>query len=215
MALSQLAAAWPASRTVPIGLGEIGAYSYTEGGQLMANASVLPFGGAQSLEVAYGAGINLIPNMYTAGRMEAFIRSLLFPIPDGRRDCGLWMGWWQPSDCGSQRKARWQLTQAFRRLGAAFTVERLHAAASRPLQWKRCQQRLVTSTKLARLLSTFSTSTTPLMRLLAEKGNNRTRTALANAFKAESGVLTVRQRSSGIPVGFPCVLCQEAQCRFR
>ena len=60
LALSQLAAAWPASRTVPIDLGVIGAYSYTEGGQLMANASVLPFGGAQSLEVAYGAGINLI-----------------------------------------------------------------------------------------------------------------------------------------------------------
>ena len=33
----------------------------------------------------------------------------------------------------------------------------------------------------------------------AEKGNSRTRTALANAFKAESGVLTVLQRSSGIP----------------
>ena len=32
-----------------------------------------------------------------------------------------------------------------------------------------------------------------------EKGNNRVRTALANAFKAESGVLTVLQRSSGIP----------------
>ena len=45
--LSQLAAAWPASRTVPIELDEIGAYSYNEGGQLMANASVLPFGGAQ------------------------------------------------------------------------------------------------------------------------------------------------------------------------
>ena len=60
MALSQLAAAWPASRTVPIELDKIGAYSYNEGGQLMANASVLPFGGAQSLEVAYGAGINLI-----------------------------------------------------------------------------------------------------------------------------------------------------------
>ena len=45
----------------------------------MANASVLPFGGAQSLEVAYGAGINLISNMYTAGRMEAPTRSLLYP----------------------------------------------------------------------------------------------------------------------------------------
>ena len=36
-ALAQLAAAWPASRTVPIDLDTIGAYSYTEGGQLMAH----------------------------------------------------------------------------------------------------------------------------------------------------------------------------------
>ena len=36
----------------------------------------------------------------------------------------------------------------------------------------------------------------------AEKGNNRTRTALANAFKAESGVLTVLQRSAGIPAEY-------------
>ena len=43
-ALAQLAAAWPASRTVPIDLDETGAYSFKEGGQLMANASVLPFG---------------------------------------------------------------------------------------------------------------------------------------------------------------------------
>ena len=58
MALSQLAAAWgqlaalfPSNlmRSAPT------ACSYNEGGQLMANASVLPFGGAQSLEVAYGA----------------------------------------------------------------------------------------------------------------------------------------------------------------
>ena len=42
-ALSQLAAAWPASRSAPIDLDSIGAYSYTEGGQLMANnASVVP-----------------------------------------------------------------------------------------------------------------------------------------------------------------------------
>ena len=79
MALSQLAAAWPASRTISIELDEIGAYSYNEGGQLMANVSVLPFGSAQSLDVAYGAGISLISNMYTAGRMEAFTRHLLFP----------------------------------------------------------------------------------------------------------------------------------------
>ena len=45
----------------------------------MANVSVLPFGGAPSLEVAYVAGVNLVSNMYTAERMEAFTRFLLYP----------------------------------------------------------------------------------------------------------------------------------------
>ena len=45
----------------------------------MANVSVLPFGGASSLGVAYVAGISLISNMYTAERMEAFARFLLYP----------------------------------------------------------------------------------------------------------------------------------------
>ena len=79
LALAQLTAAWPSSRSTPIDLDSIGAYSFTEGGQLMANVSVLPFGGAQSSEVAYGAGINLISNMYTAERLEAFTRNLLYP----------------------------------------------------------------------------------------------------------------------------------------
>ena len=78
-ALDQLAAAWPSSRFASIDLDTIGAYSYTVGGQLMANVSVLPFGGAQSSEVAYGAAVNLISNMYTAERMEAFTRNLLYP----------------------------------------------------------------------------------------------------------------------------------------
>ena len=46
-ALEQLVTAWPSSCFGPIDLDSIGAYSYTEDGQLMANASVLPFGGAQ------------------------------------------------------------------------------------------------------------------------------------------------------------------------
>ena len=49
VALSQLSEAWPSSRTVYVGLGAIGAYSSNEGGQLMANASALLFGGAPSL----------------------------------------------------------------------------------------------------------------------------------------------------------------------
>ena len=121
---SQLAAAWPASQTVSIELGEIGAYSYNEGGQLIANVSVLPFGGAPSLDVAYVTGISLISNMYTAERMEVFARSLLYPtittIVNGRR---------HPSDCGLRRKAHSQPTQACRRFSVAFTAARLYAAA--------------------------------------------------------------------------------------
>ena len=115
------------------------------------------------------------------------------------------MGWRQPSDCGSQSKARWRLTQAFRRLGAAFTVARLHAAATRSLQWKHCQQRLVSSTnyQVSQIAfaffdvnDTLDATARPTDR--AEKGNNRVRTALANAFKVESGVMTVLQRTGGI-----------------
>ena len=42
VARSKLAEAWPSSRTVSCGLGEIGAYSYNEGGQKMANVSIMP-----------------------------------------------------------------------------------------------------------------------------------------------------------------------------
>ena len=45
----------------------------------MANVSILPFGGASSYEVAYVAGVNLMSNMYTAERMEAVTRFLLYP----------------------------------------------------------------------------------------------------------------------------------------
>ena len=77
--LSQLAEAWPSSRTVSCELGAIGAFSYSEGGQTMANVSIMPFGGAPSLEVAYVAGASLISNIYTAERMETFTRFLLYP----------------------------------------------------------------------------------------------------------------------------------------
>ena len=52
--------------------------SHTDG-QTMAKVSVLPFGGALSIEVAYVADGNLDSNMHTAERMEAFTRNLLFP----------------------------------------------------------------------------------------------------------------------------------------
>ena len=109
-ALAQLAAAWPANRTVPIDLNTIGAYSYTESGQLMANISGLPFGGAKSIEVAYGAGINLISNMYAAGRMKRSHATCFT-----RRPSRLLKGWRRLSASGSRNKARWQPTQVSRR----------------------------------------------------------------------------------------------------
>lgn len=79
VSISQLAGAWPASRTISSELFEISAYAYTEGGQAMANVGVLSFGGALSLEVAYVAGINLVSNIYTAECAESFTRFLLYP----------------------------------------------------------------------------------------------------------------------------------------
>ena len=88
VSLSQLAEAWPSSsRTVPCELDdEIGAYAYNEGGQtMMANMSVLPFGGAPSLGVAYVAGINGVFNMHTAERMEDGSVYKISAIPTSRK----------------------------------------------------------------------------------------------------------------------------------
>ena len=76
-ALSQLAATWPSSRMTKIELGNYGAYSFKTGSQLMANASILPFGGASHDVVAYVAGASMLSNMYTAERMEMMTKSLL------------------------------------------------------------------------------------------------------------------------------------------
>ena len=174
MALSQLAAAWPSSRTVSIELDEIGAYSFNVGGQLMANVSVLPFGGAPSLDVAYVAGISLISNMYTAERMEAFTRSLLYPtitaIVNGRHRRG----------CGSRSKARLPPTRACRRLSTVSTVARQHAAARSFWQWRRWLLRLVSCTKSASSLSISSTSMVRWTRQLARRtGPKKATTAFA------------------------------------
>ena len=48
-------------------------------GDRPANVSILPFGGAPSLEVACVAGVNFLSNTYTAEPMEAFTRNLLYP----------------------------------------------------------------------------------------------------------------------------------------
>ena len=73
----------------------------------MANVSIMRFGGAPSLEVAYVAGVSLISNMHTAKRMEAFKRFLLYPaiteIIHGRR---------RQRNCGLKSKVRSSLMQA-------------------------------------------------------------------------------------------------------
>ena len=199
LALSQLAASWAASRTVPIDLGTIGAYSYTEGGQLMANASVLPFGGAQSLEVAYGAGINLISNMYTAWRMEAFTRSLLYPtvvaIVDGLAATErLWLTKQSTLAADTslpEERRRTHSGKATRSRSKVSAMEALSAAPGELYQVSRI------AFDFFDVNDTLNATARPTDR--AEKGNNRIRTALTNAFKAESGVLTVLQRTSGIP----------------
>ena len=203
MALSQLAAAWPASRTVSIELDEIGAYSaysYSEGGQLMANVSVLPFGGAHSLGVAYCAGINLISNMYTAGRMEAFTRNLLFPtVTEVTNGLAATERLWLTTQ--STLAADTSLPEARRRIHSGKATRSRNKVSAMPASW---QQRLVSSIKLASLPLTSLASTTPLMRLLTRRTVLRkATTALARPwrtpFKPESGVLTVLQRSSGTP----------------
>ena len=124
VALSQLAEAWPSSRTVSCELCAIGAFSYSEGGQTMANVSIMPFGGAPSLEVAYVTAASQISNMHTAERMEMFTRFMLYPtitaITHGRR---------RRSNCGSTSNMRLPLMQACRWLSAMFTARRLYSAA--------------------------------------------------------------------------------------
>ena len=78
-ALHQLAAVWPCSRTTQIELSTFGAYSFTPGGQTMANVAIMPFGGAPSMEVAYVAGVHMLSNMFTAERMELVTHTILFP----------------------------------------------------------------------------------------------------------------------------------------
>ena len=142
VALSQLAEAWPSSRIVSCELDAIGAYSYNEGGQLMANASIMPFGGAPSLEVAYVAGVSLITNMYTAERMEAFTRSLLYPTITA-----ISMDWRRRRNGGSRSKVRLPLTRACRWLSVVSTAPRQHAAARSCWRWRRWLLRLVSCTK--------------------------------------------------------------------
>ena len=65
---------------MPFFVEQKGTRAVREGRQTMANVSILPFGGASSHEVAYvAAGVNLMSNMYTAERMEAVTRFLLYP----------------------------------------------------------------------------------------------------------------------------------------
>ena len=78
-ALTQLAAVWPCSRTIQIELNTFGAYSFSPGGQTMANVAVMPFGGATSVEVALVVGVNMLSNLFSAERMELVCTSVLYP----------------------------------------------------------------------------------------------------------------------------------------
>ena len=198
-ALEQLAAAWPSSRFAPIDLDTIGAFSYTVGGQTMANVSVLPFGGAQSLEVAYGAGVNLISNMYTAERMEVFTRNLLYPtvvaIVEGLMATErLWLAKQSTLAADTSLPEDRRITHSGRASRSRDKVSAMEALIEAPGDLYQVSQ---TAFDFFDVNDTLDATARPTDR--AEKGNNRVRTALANAFKAESGILTVLQRTSGIP----------------
>ena len=198
-ALDQLAAAWPSSRFAPIDLDTIGAFSYTVGGQTMANVSVLPFGGAQSLEVAYGAGVNLISNMYTAERMEVFTRNLLYPtvvaIVEGLMATErLWLAKQSTLAADTSLPEDRRITHSGRASRSRDKVSAMEALIEAPGDLYQVSQ---TAFDFFDVNDTLDATARPTDR--AEKGNNRVRTALANAFKAESGILTVLQRTSGIP----------------
>ena len=63
----------------------------------MANVSIMPFGGAPSLEVAYVAGVSLISTMYTTERVETFTRFLLYPTIT---EIGGFTDWRRQRNCG-------------------------------------------------------------------------------------------------------------------
>ena len=198
VALSQLAEAWPSSRTDSCELGRIGAYSFNEGGQLMANVSIVPFGGAPSLEVAYVAGVSLISNMYMAERVEAFVRFLLYPTITA-----IVHGLAAPEKLWFEKQSVLavdaSLLEAGRGLHSANATRSrtkllaMEALAATPGELHQVSQ---WSFAFFNVNGTLDATARPTGR--AEKGNNRVRTALTNAFKAESGVMTVLQRTSGI-----------------
>ena len=199
VALSQLAEALPSSRTISCELDEIGAYACNEGRQTMANVSVLPFGGVSSLEVAYVAGVNLLSNMHTAERMEAFTRFLLYStitsIIHGLAEPEKqWFDKYNALANGSsspvaQRNAHKKKAERSRtRLLQAMGV--LAAAPIEIYEVRQCTFALFDVT------GTLDSTARPTDR--AERSMNNSCTSLANAFKSESGLMTVLKRTNGI-----------------
>jgi hypothetical protein len=179
-------------------LDAIGAYSFNEGGQLMANVSVLSFGGAPSLDVAYGAGISLISNMYTAERMEAFARSLLYPtitkIVNGLAASErLWFTKQSTLAADTSLPEVQRGIHSGKATSSRTKLSAMEVLAAAPGELYQVSQ---SAFEFFDANDTLDATARPTDR--AGKENNRVRTALANAFKAESGVMTVLQRSVGI-----------------
>ena len=134
--------------------------------------------------------------MYTAGRMEAFTHNLLYPtvvkIVEGLVATErLWL------TKQSALAADTSLPEARRSIhsgGASRSrskVSAMEALLAAPGDLYQVSQ---VAFDFYDVNATLDATARPTDR--AEKGNNRVRTALANAFKAESGVLTVLQRTS-------------------
>ena len=164
----------------------------------MANVSTLPFGGESSLEVAYIAGANLMSNMHTAEHMEAVTRFMLYPtitsIVRGLADPE--KRWFDKhnafaNDASSpvaQRNAHKEKVERSRtRLQA---IKTLAAVPGEIYQVSQCA--------FAFFGVNVTLDATALPTDRAEKGMYHARTSLANAFKSESGLMTVRQRTDGI-----------------
>ena len=171
----------------------------------MANVSIMPFGGATSLEeVPYVLRCRwsvslLISNVHTAERTETFIaRFLLYPtitaiIHGLAAPEQLWFGKQNALAVDAslpvaQRNVHSE--KAVRSRTKLLAMETLAAAPGELYQVSQC------SFAFFDINDTLDATARPTDR--AEKGNNRARSALANAFKAESGVMTVLQRTNGI-----------------
>ena len=160
--------------------------------------SVLPFGEASSLEVAYMAGANLLSDMYAAERIEVFTRFLLYPTTISTIH-GLaepekqWFDKHNALGNDSSSPVAQRNTHKEKAERSRTRLQAMETLAATPGEIYRVSQ---CAFVFFDVNDTLDATVRPTDR--AEKGMNRARTSLANAFKSESGLMTVLQRTNGI-----------------